>query len=75
MSEKNENSLASGENKSENKPASWGVSTEGGSISSKDFPSGRGSTHMNGPRGGYTLCVSGFDRDGYPKVHKWYDDD
>lgn len=60
---------------SENKPVSWGVSTEGGSISSRDFPSGHGSVHMNGPSGGYTLYVSGFDHDGYPKVHKWYDDD
>lgn len=66
-----------GNDKTENsKPASWSASTEDASINQDDIPSGEGGVHVNVPGGsGYTLCVNGFDGDGYPRTSKWYDDD
>ena len=60
---------------SEVKPSSWGVATDNVSINQNIFPSGKGSIHVNAPSGGYTLSVSGFDHDGYPRTSRWYDDD
>ena len=60
---------------SEVNPKFWGVSTGNASINQNTFPSGKGSIHVNAPGGGYTLSVSGFDHDGYPRVSRWHDDD
>lgn len=60
---------------SEPKTTHWGVSTGDVSINQNDFPSGKGSVHVNASGGGYTLSVSGFDYDGFPRVSRWYDDD